>query len=58
MQFLGTEGVIEASGLSASNGCKWLIAVEDDFAIEMKFEIFNVSLVLLGISNPNKLIDY
>ena len=30
--------------MSAPNGCKWLIAVEDGFAIELKFEMFNVSV--------------
>jgi len=28
--------------VSAPNGCKWLIAVEDGFAIELKFEMFNI----------------
>ena len=43
-QHLGTEGVVESSGASAPNGCKWLLAVEEGMAIEMSFESFNVNI--------------
>ena len=43
-QFSGTEGVVESSGESAPNGCKWLLAVEEGMAIEMSFESFNVNI--------------
>ena len=36
----GDDGVLESQ---EDNTCKWLLAVEDGYAIEMSFESFNVS---------------
>ena len=46
--------MVESSGESAPNGCKWLLAVEEGMAIEMSFESFNVNICFKDFRSPHR----
>ena len=43
--YSGDSGVVESSGAQT---CKWLLAVPDDFAIQISFESFDVSIIIIN----------